>query len=247
MFGGMPAWNISVKNKSNLMSPLNQVLSAGFPHPIGAVFISMLGFFILLLVLGCSVWISFIGALAYGLTSYLFIILGAGHNSKAMAMAYMAPVIAGILLIYKGKYLWGSVLSAIALALEIRAGHLQITYYLLLIVIILIIAQFISDIREKQLGRFFKASACLVIAAIIGVLTCSTTLYANYEFGKETTRGKPILTQDASNQTKGLDRDYITQWSYGKGETWSLLHGAIYVSYFTPCRKFGIIRAYETK
>ena len=223
MFGGMPAWNISVKNKSNLMSPLNQVLSAGFPHPIGAVFISMLGFFILLLVLGCSVWISFIGALAYGLTSYLFIILGAGHNSKAMAMAYMAPVIAGILLIYKGKYLWGSVLSAIALALEIRAGHLQITYYLLLIVIILIIAQFISDIREKQLGRFFKASACLVIAAIIGVLTCSTTLYANYEFGKETTRGKPILTQDASNQTKGLDRDYITQWSYGKGETWSLL------------------------
>ena len=223
MFGGMPAWNISVKNNSNLMTPLHQVLSAGFPHPIGAVFISMLGFFILLLVLDCSVWISFIGALAYGLTSYLFIILGAGHNSKAMAMAYMAPVIAGILLVYKGKYLLGGLLSAIALALEVRAGHLQITYYLLLIVIIMIIAQFISDIREKQLGRFFKATACLIIAAIIGVLTCSTTLYANYEFGKETTRGKPVLTQDATNQTKGLDRDYITQWSYGKGETWSLL------------------------
>ena len=223
MFGGMPAWNISVKNNSNLMTPLHQVLSVGFPHPIGAVFISFLGFFILLLVLDCSVWISFIGALAYGLTSYLFIILGAGHNSKAMAMAYMAPVIAGILLIYKGKYLWGGLLSAIALALEVRAGHLQITYYLLLIVVILIIAQFISDIREKQLGRFFKASACLIVAALIGVLTCSTTLYANYEFGTETTRGKPVLTQDATNQTKGLDRDYITQWSYGKGETWSLL------------------------
>lgn len=223
MFGGMPAWNISVSNKSNLMGRVSRVLSCGFPHPIGAVFISMLGFFVLLLVLNCSVWISFIGALAYGFTSYLFIIIGAGHNTKAMAMAYMAPLIAGVMLSYKGKYLWSSVLTAIALALEVRTNHLQITYYLLLTVVILVIAQLISDIKEKQLGRFFKATICLVVAAVIGVLTCSTTLYANYEFGKETTRGKPVLTRNEANQTKGLDRDYITQWSYGKGETWSLL------------------------
>ncbi|MBR4146732.1 MAG: YfhO family protein [Bacteroidales bacterium] len=222
-FGGMPVWNIGITPKGNLTNPVYKALSLGLPHPIGSVFISMLGFFILLLVLDCSFWISLVGAIAYGFTSYLFIIIGAGHNSKAMAMAYMAPVIAGVLLTYKGKYLWGSILTAFALAFEVRTGHLQITYYLLLIVLILIIAQLISDIREKKLNHFLKASACLVIASIIGILTCSTTLYGNYEFGKETTRGKPVLTRNEDNQTKGLDRDYITQWSYGKGETWSLL------------------------
>ena len=222
-FGGMPAWNISVSPKGNLTSPIYQALKIGMPQSLGAVFISMLGFFVLLLVLDCGFWISFIGAIAYGFTSYLFIVIGAGHNAKAMAMAYMAPVIAGMLLTYKGKYLWGSLLTAFALAFEIRTGHLQITYYLALIIVILAIAELISDIKNKQLGHFFKASACLVVAAIIGVLTCSTSLYGSYEFGKETTRGKPVLTRNEENQTKGLDRDYITQWSYGKGETWSLL------------------------
>ena len=222
-FGGMPTWNIQVNQKSNLTSPIYIGLGLGFPHPIGSVFICMLGFFVLLLVLDCGFWISFVGAIAYGFTSYLFIVIGAGHNAKAMAMAFMAPVIAGVLLTYKGKYLWGSLLTAFALAFEIRTGHLQITYYLLLIIVILVIAQFISDLKNKALGRFVKASAALLIAAVLGVLTCSTSLYGNYEFGKETTRGKPVLTRNEGNQTKGLDRDYITQWSYGKGETWSLL------------------------
>ena len=223
MFGGMPAWNISVRQNSNLMSYVNKVFSLGLPNPIGAVFISMLGFFILLLVLECNIWVSFVGALAYGFTSYMFIIIGAGHNSKAMAMAYMAPVIAGILLTYKGKYLWGAVLTAIALALEISAGHLQITYYLLLIVVCIVIAELVDAIKEKKFPHFFKASGILVGVAILAILTCSTTLYANYEFGKETMRGAPVLKKNAENQTKGLDRDYITQWSYGIGETWSLM------------------------
>lgn len=223
MFGGMPAWNISVPQNSNLMTYVQKLLSAGFPHPIGAVFISMLGFFILLLVMDCKVWISFIGALAYGFTSYMFIVIGAGHNSKAMAMAYMAPVIAGILLTYKGKYLWGAVLTAISLALEIRAGHLQITYYLLLTVICIVIAEFVSVAKERKYLQFFKASGILAGVAIIAIMTCTTTLYANYEFGKETMRGKPILSKNVENQTKGLDRDYVTQWSYGIGETWSLM------------------------
>ena len=222
-FGGMPAWNISVQPKGNLTNPIYKGLGLVFPHPIGSVFICMLGFFVLLLVLDCGFWISFVGAIAYGFTSYLFIIIGAGHNAKAMAMAYMAPVIAGVLLTYKGKYLWGCILTAFALAFEIRTGHIQITYYLLLIIVILIIAELISDLKNKQLGHFLKASLGLVVAAILGILTCSTTLYGNYEFGKETTRGKPVLTRNEANQTKGLDRDYITQWSYGKGETWSLL------------------------
>lgn len=223
MFGGMPAWNVSVNQNSNLMTYVNKILSVGFPHPVGAVFISMLGFFILLMVLNAGTWVSFIGALAYGLSSYLFIVLGAGHNSKAMAMAYMAPVIAGILLSYKGKYLWGAVLTALSLALEVRAGHLQITYYLLFIVLIIVIFELVKALKDKKLDTFIKASAFLLLAAVPAIMTSSTNLYANYKYVDDTMRGKPVLTKDADNQTKGLDRDYITQWSYGIGETWSLM------------------------
>ena len=223
-FGGMPAWNITAPQKTNLFQYVHKVLSIGLPSPLGSVFICMLGFFILLLVLDVSVWASAIGAIAYGFTSYLYIIIGAGHNGKAIAMAYMAPVIAGVLLTYKGKYLWGLILTAIALSLELFANHLQITYYLLLILVVIVIAEFIQDIRQKKLAHFFKASGMLAAVVLISVLTCSTKLYANYEFGKETTRGKPVLANDKDpNQTKGLERDYITQWSYGKGETWSLM------------------------
>lgn len=223
MFGGMPAWNITAPVKTNLFYYVHQILSLGLPSPLGSIFISMLGFFILLLVLDVGIGLSAIGAIAYGFTSYLFIVIGAGHNTKAIAMAYMAPVLAGVILTYKGKYLWGSVLTAFALALQLKANHLQITYYLALIIIIYLVAELINDIRAKKTPHFFKASACLIAAAVLAILTCFTTLYANYEFGKETTRGKPVLTQDQNNQTKGLDRDYITQWSYGQGETWSLL------------------------
>ena len=222
-FSGMPAWNISAPQKTNLFQYVHKVLSIGLPSPLGSVFISMLGFFILLLVLDIGVWVSALGAIAYGFTSYLYIIIGAGHNAKAVAMAYMAPVIAGVLLTYKGKYLWGLVLTAIAASLELYANHLQITYYLVLILVVIVIAEFISDIRQKKLLHFVKASLMLVLVAVISVLTFSTKLYANYEFGKETTRGKPVLTSNEANQTKGLERDYITQWSYGKGETWSLM------------------------
>ncbi len=223
MFGGMPTWNITTNIKSNLFKYVHDTLTLGFPGSIGTVFISMLGFFVLLLLLDCGLLLSFIGAIAYGFSSYLFIVIGAGHNTKAAAMAYMAPLVAAILLAYKGKYLWGALMTAFVLALEIRVNHLQITYYLLITSLIVVVAQFISDLREKQLPRFFKASACLLVAVVFAVLTSSTMLYANYEYGKETTRGKPVLIEAGGNQTKGLDRDYITQWSYGIGETWSLL------------------------
>ncbi len=223
MFGGMPTWNISAPAKSNLFMYVDQLLTLKLPSSTGTVFISMLGCFVLLLLLDCGLLISFIGAIAYGFSSYLFIVIGAGHATKAAAMSYMAPLIAAILLTYRGKYLWGSLLTAFVLALEIRVNHLQITYYLLIICIILIIAQLISDIKERQLGRFFKASAGLLVAVVFAILTSTTMLYSNYEYGKETTRGKPVLTEKDNNQTNGLDRDYITQWSYGIGETWSLL------------------------
>lgn len=223
MFGGMPTWNISVPTKSNLFKYVHKVLELGLPNSIGSVFISMLGCFILLLLLDCGLLLSFIGAIAYGFSSYLFIVIGAGHATKAAAMAYMAPLVAAILLTYRGKFLLGGLMTAFVLALEIFVNHLQITYYLLIVCVIIVIAQLISDIREEQMPRFLKASGVLLVAVGFAILTNITMLYANYEYGKETTRGKPVLVQDRNSQTKGLDRDYITQWSYGIGETWSLL------------------------
>ncbi|MDR0970651.1 MAG: YfhO family protein [Lentimicrobiaceae bacterium] len=223
MFGGMPAWQISVYYTNNLIQYVKKVVTLGFPYPANAFFIYLLGFFIFLLVLKVDVWLSMAGAIAFAFSSYFLIILGAGHATKAYAIGYMAPVIAGIVLTYRGKYLWGGLLTALTLALQIQANHLQITYYLLIIVVILGIFQFFDAVRFKTLRNFFKATGVLLIAALLGIMTYSTALYATYDYGKESMRGKPILTKDVENQTSGLDRDYITQWSYGIGETWSLM------------------------
>jgi len=223
MFGGMPAWQISVVYSGNLIRYVKHIVQLGLPYPANAVFVYFLGFFVLLLVLGIDPWLSMAGAIAFGFSSYFFIIIGAGHTSKAFAIGYMAPVIAGIVLAYKGRYLKGALLTAIALALEIEAGHLQITYYLLLLILVIGLSQLVDAIRFKKLPTFTKATGFLFIAAVLAILTHITSLSAAYDYGKDTTRGKPILTKDASEKTDGLDRSYITHWSYGIGETWSLM------------------------
>jgi len=223
MFGGMPAWQISVIYDGNLIRYIKKIITLGMPFPANAVFIYFLGFYILLLVLRVDPWLSMAGALAFGFSSYFFIILGAGHTSKAYAIGYMAPVLAGIILAYRGKYFKGGLLTAIALALELEAGHLQITYYLLLIVLILGLVMLIDAIRFKHLPVFAKATGVLLLAALLAVMTHGTNLYATWEYGKESMRGKPVIEKNAEDQTKGLDRSYITHWSYGIGETWSLL------------------------
>jgi len=223
MFGGMPAWQISVKYKGNLIRFFDDILTLGLPSPANYVFLYFLGFFILMLVLRINPWVGLAGSIAFALSSYFFIILGAGHTSKAHAIGYMAPVLAGIILTFRGKYWQGGLLTALALALEIKAGHLQITYYLLIIVAMLGIYYLVIAIKDKQYGHFFKASGLLVLAAILAVLTHTTNLWATYEYGKETMRGKPELTKEKENKSGGLDRDYITHWSYGIGETWSLM------------------------
>lgn len=223
MFGGMPAWQISVVYGGNLMRYVKKAITFGMPYPAGTVFMYFLGFYILLLVLRVDPWLSMAGALAFGFSSYFFIILGAGHSSKANAIGLMAPVLAGIILTYRGAFIKGGLLTAIALALQLEANHLQITYYLLLLIVILGLAQLADAIRFKTLPQFTRASAVLLLAAILATLTHGTNLYATWEYGKESMRGKPILTKDVSDQTKGLDRSYITHWSYGVGETWSLL------------------------
>ncbi len=223
MFGGMPAWQISVIYNGNLMRYVDKALMLGLPYPANYVFLYFLGFFILLLVLKVDKWVALVGAIGFALSSYLFIILGAGHSSKAHAIGYMAPVLAGIILAFDGKYIKGALLTAAALSLEILSGHLQITYYLLLMVVIYGIYQLVVTISDKNYTHFFKASGLLIVAALLAVSTHTTNLWATYEYGKDTMRGEPELTNDPDNKSNGLDRDYITHWSYGIGETWSFL------------------------
>ena len=223
MFGGMPAWQISVKHNANLMTYVDRAVTLWLPYPANYVFLYFLGFFILMLVLKVDPWVGLVGAIAFALSSYFFIILGAGHTSKAHAIGYMAPVLAGIILTFRGKYWQGALLTAVALALEIKSGHLQITYYLLIIVIIYGIFKLIETIANKDYGHFFKATGILLFAALLAVLTFTTNLWATYDYGKDTMRGKPELTKNAEIKSSGLDKDYITAWSVGIGETWGLI------------------------
>ncbi|MFK5856904.1 MAG: YfhO family protein [Bacteroidota bacterium] len=223
MFGGMPAWQISVRYPGNLTTYIDKAVTLWLPYPANYVFLYFIGFFVLMLVLKIDPWVALVGSIAFALSSYFFIILGAGHTSKAHAIGYMAPVLAGIILTFRGKYWQGALLTAVALALEIKSAHLQITYYLLIIVIVYGIFKLIEAITSKQYAHFFKATGILLVAALLAVSTYTTNLWATYDYGQDTMRGKPELTKDAANKSSGLDKDYITAWSYGVGETWSFL------------------------
>ena len=223
MFGGMPAYQISVNYKGNLIKYVDKVFKLGLPHPAGLVFLYMFGFFILLISLKINPWLSIAGAIGFGLSSYFLIILGAGHNSKAHAIGYMAPVVAGFIMTYRGKYISGGILTMLFLALEIQAGHPQITYYLFLLLLVYGFSELIFSIKEKTIPSFTRSTLIVFVAAFLAILTNITSLWATYEYGNYTIRGKTELTTEQENRTSGLDKDYATQWSYGKGETWSLM------------------------
>lgn len=223
MFGGMPAYQISVKHHSNYIGVLDSLFTLGLPHPAGLVFLYFIGFYILLISMRVNPWLATGGSIAFAFSSFFLIILVAGHNSQAHAIGYMAPVIAGILLTYRGKLFSGALLTALFLSLEIQANHFQITYYLLLIIFLLVICVFIDSLKNKTLNSFIKASALLVVAAILAVATNITNIWTTYEYSKETIRGKTELTTEKENRTSGLDKDYATQWSYGVGESFSLM------------------------
>ncbi|MBK9798423.1 MAG: YfhO family protein [Bacteroidetes bacterium] len=223
MFSGMPAYQISVLYPSNLVKNLTKVFSFGLPHPAPIVLLCFLGFYFLLLTLEVDILLAVVGALAFGFSSYFLILIEAGHNPKGYAIAYMAPVIAGIIMTYRGKFLLGSAITAMALSLELSANHLQITYYLLLCVALLVIVEIIDAFKAKALPKFVKASAFLVVAALLAVGPNITNLWVTVDYGKYTTRGTSDLTHDKENKTSGLDKDYATAWSYGQGETFSLM------------------------
>lgn len=223
MFSGMPAYQISAVYAANLVQYLDKVVQLGLPTPANMVFLLMAGFYFLLIVLGVNQRLSILGAVAFAFSSYFFIYIEAGHNTKAHAIAYMAPVVAGLLLTFRGRMLLGAAITGLALALELYANHLQITYYLLLTVVLLGIMELYNAFRENRLGYFFKATGILLVAAGLAVGSNITNLWATQEYGKYSTRGKSELTSEKENKTSGLDRDYITDWSFGVGESLSLL------------------------
>jgi hypothetical protein len=225
MFGGMPAYQISVYYGSNLMQYIDHyIFRLSLPRPADYFFLYMVGFFILLLVLGVDPWLSVVGAIAFGFSSYFIIILEAGHNSKAHAIGYMAPVLAFVIYTFKTKkYLLGGALFTFFMSLELYANHPQITYYLGMIILIYGIAEFISAIKEKQIPHFFKTIAVLFVGLILALSTNIGSYWTTLEYSKQTIRGKSELSFDHKIKSAGLDRDYATQWSYGKDETATLL------------------------
>ncbi len=221
MFGGMPAYQISVLYPSNLIQYVNKVLTLGIPNPANYVFLYFLGFYLLLLVLRIDWRLAALGALAFGLSSYFFIIIEAGHNTKAEAIGYMAPVLAGIILTYRGRFLIGGALTALAMALEINANHPQITYYLFMIIILMLIVQAYSTWKERAWKTYILATGIVGAVTVLAVLTSITSLWATQDYGKYSTRGQSELA--AKKSSTGLDRDYVFGWSYGNAEAWTLL------------------------
>jgi hypothetical protein len=215
MFGGMPAYQISVQYKANLVRYIDDFFKLGLPHPAGLVFLYFIGFFILMLVLGIDPWLSIVGAIGFAFSSYFFFIFEAEHNSKAHAIGYMAPALAGIILAYRGKYLAGGLLTALFLSLELYTNHIQITYYLGLIIVAYGISEFVFHLKEKKLKSFFISSVIVIAAGLIALGTSITSIWATNEYGKETIRGKTELTTEKENRTSGLDKTYATGWSYG--------------------------------
>ena len=225
MFGGMPAYQISHHTPSNLTRYADKIFRFNFPKEASFVLIAFIGFYILLLSLGLAPPIAIAGALGFGLTSYLFIIIEAGHNTKAHAIGYMAPVLAGIIMAYRGKLLRGAAITALFLALQLRANHLQITYYLLMMVLAFGIFELVQAIKDKKVPQFIKSGMVLVFAAILAIGANFEKIWTTYEYGKYSTRSQSELTIDGDqeNKTSGLNKDYATSWSYGKMETFNLM------------------------
>ncbi len=225
-FGGMPTYQISPSYpSSDLVKDISKVYQLGLPGYVGLVFIMLLGFYILMRAFNFKAWMAALGAVIWAFSSYYFIIILAGHIWKFITLAYIPPTIAGIVLTYKGKYLWGGIMTAFFVAMQIISNHVQMSYYFLFVILFMVIAYLVEAIRMKQLPRFLKATGVLIAAGLVGIMVNSTNLYHTWEYSKHTMRGKSELVKaDVQNQTSsGLERDYITRWSYGIDETFTLM------------------------
>lgn len=227
LFGGMPMYQIAPSyDSTKSLQWVQKAYQLFLPDYVCLTFMLMLGFYILLRVFGIPVWLAGLGGIMWAFSSYFFILISAGHIWKFITLAYVPPTIAGIVLAYRGKLLWGGILTALFVALQITSNHVQMSYYFFFVILFFVGAYFEKAWRTKTLPQFFKASAVLIVAALVGIAANVSNLYHTYAYSKETMRGKSELVQtgDATKQTSsGLDRDYITQWSYGIDETLTLL------------------------
>lgn len=228
VFSGMPTFQIAPSYASNEpLKGLQKIYNLWLVSPVSLLFIMMLGFYILMLSLNVRWYLAAFGAIAYAFSSYFFIIIAAGHIWKFITLAYIPPTIAGIVLAYRGKYLLGGALAALFGALQIMSNHVQMSYYFLFVILAVVIAYAVEHYRSHTLPRFFKATGVLVVAALLAVGANASNLYHTYKYSKESMRGghTELTSQDNSqeNTGSGLDKDYITKWSYGKMETLTLL------------------------
>lgn len=226
IFGGMPTYQMAPSyDSTDTLKGVEKLYHLYLPNYVWYVFVMLLGFYILLRAFDFSVWLASLGAVLWAFSSYFFIIIAAGHIWKFVTLAYIPPTIAGMVLAYRGKYLSGGLLTAVFVALQIVSNHVQMSYYFLFVMLFMAVAFGVDAWQKKEMPQFLKATGVLLMAGILGVCINLSNLYHTYEYSKETMRGKSELVKpDSHNQTKsGLERDYITQWSYGIGETFSLL------------------------
>ncbi len=223
MFGGMPTYQISMSQPNNFIKYVEDVIHI-YPNTVYFLMLYLIGFYILLLAFRVNPWLAIAGAIAFSFASYNFIIIVAGHNSKAITIAYMAPLIGSVFMAFRRNKIAGSILTALFLSLAIRANHVQILYYTLIILLFFGVVEFIYSLKEKQLPSFLKSSGLVLAAAVIAIGMNLTSLLTTYEYAQYTMRGKSNgLTVDKQNAQQGLNADYITQWSYGVDETMTLL------------------------
>ena len=226
LFSGMPTYQTSPSyGSTDMLSMFTKAYHLWLPENVWYVFAYLLGFYILLRAFDFRQHLAALGSIIWAFSTYFLIIIAAGHIWKVWALAYLPPMIAGIVLAYRGKFLWGFLVTAIFGAFEINANHVQMTYYYLFIILFLVIGWLVEAIREKRIMHFVKATLTCIAAGLIAVCLNLSNLYHTWQYSQETMRGKSeLVKKNSANQTSsGLERDYITQWSYGIGETWTLL------------------------
>ena len=226
IFGGMPTYQMSPSyDSTDMLKGIENLYHLYLPTYVWYVFVMLLGFYILLRAFDFKVWMAGLGAIIWAFSSYFFIIIAAGHIWKFITLAYIPPTIAGMVLCYRGKCLTGGLVTAFFVALQIMSNHVQMSYYFLFVMLFMAIAYGVKAFQENALANYFKRTGVLVVAGLLGVCINLSNLYHTYEYSKESMRGKSeLVKENSANQTdSGLERDYITQWSYGIGETFSLL------------------------
>src|SRR5690606_10438797 len=224
MFSGMPSYQIWVSYPKNILTHVTRFFKTVFPNPIDTVLFYLIGAYMLFNIMRVNPWIAALGAIAFAFSSYNFIYLEAGHASKAYAIAFFAPVIGGVLLTLRGKYLWGLAITALFLALEIRVNHIQMTYYLFLAMLILVGIELYHAYKDKTMPAFWKSIGSIAVAAVLALAVNAGLLWTTYEYSQESIRGKSNLaTESREADGQGVEREYAYQWSQGIMENLTFL------------------------